>query len=98
MRKRARVDTNQKEIVEALRRQGATVLHLHTVGRGCPDILVGYQGENFLLELKDGSKSASKQKLTPDEVSFFESWCGQVTVVNSIESAIALLNTPPSQQ
>jgi len=91
MRRKARVDANQKEIVEALRSQGATVLHLHTVGGGCPDILVGYYGENYLIELKDGSKSLSRQKLTPDEKQFFANWQGQVAVVDSVESAIALL-------
>ena len=50
----ARVDANQPVIVAALRAIGATVQHLHAVGQGCPDILVGYDGVNFLMEIKDG--------------------------------------------
>jgi len=61
--KAKRVDANQKEIVKALRDRGASVLHLHQVGGGCPDILVGYAGYNFLIEIKDGTKPPSKQKL-----------------------------------
>lgn len=37
----AKVDKNQPEIVEALRAEGAVVQHLHAVGVGCPDLLVG---------------------------------------------------------
>jgi hypothetical protein len=44
MRRIARVDKNQAEIVSALRKAGARVLHLHQHGEGCPDILVGFLG------------------------------------------------------
>ncbi len=39
-----RVDSTQAQIVKELRRLGMEVEHLHTVGKGCPDILVGYKG------------------------------------------------------
>lgn len=61
---------------------GATVQPLHTVGRGCPDLLVGYGGTNYLLEVKDGLKSPSQRKLTPDEQTWHDEWRGHVTVVN----------------
>jgi hypothetical protein len=63
----ARIDANQPAIVAAIRKMGATVLHLHTIGKGAPDILIGYQGKNALVELKDGAKPPSARKLTPDE-------------------------------
>ena len=81
MRRAARVDANQKEIVEHLRKMGATVQPLHTVGRGCPDLLVGYGGTNYLLEVKDGDKPPSQRKLTPDEQSWHDEWVGHVSVV-----------------
>ena len=81
MRRAARVDRNQKEIVEHLRKKGATVQPLHTVGRGCPDLLVGYAGTNYLIEVKDGDKPASQRKLTPDEDAWHYMWMGQVAVV-----------------
>ena len=51
-----KVDSNQTRVVKALRELGATVQHLHAVGKGCPDLLVGYKGSNYLLEVKDGEK------------------------------------------
>ena len=60
----AKVDANQVEIVEELRKAGCTVQHLHQVGKGCPDILVGYMHMNILMEIKDGEKPPSKKVLT----------------------------------
>src|SRR5688572_22293101 len=40
-------------------------------------------GVNVLMELKDGSKSASQQRLTPDEVEFHNKWKGQLAIINS---------------
>ena len=79
----AKVDTNQPEIVEALRAVGATVFLLHRVGHGCPDILVGYQGKNYLLEIK-----TEHGTLTPPEARFIADWRGQVLVVRTIEEAM----------
>ena len=53
MRRSERIDRNQPEIVEALRKLGATVQLLHTDHDGIPDLLAGYQGRNFLLRVKD---------------------------------------------
>lgn len=89
--KLARVDANQSAIVEALRKLGATVLHLHTIGKGAPDIAVGYMGKNALIEIKDGSKPPSARKLTPDEERFHAEWRGQVAVVESVDEAIAFI-------
>jgi hypothetical protein len=92
MKRVARVDANQKEIVEAFRKLGATVLHLHQIGQGCPDILVGYQGSNYLVEIKDGAKSPSHRKLTDDQKTFHSKWNGQVCIINSINEIKPLLN------
>ena len=91
MRKRARVDDNQHEIVNALRDIGASVLSLATIGGGCPDLVVGYRGTNYLLEVKDGGKSPSKRKLTKDEENFINNWRGRVAVVYSIDDAIGAI-------
>ena len=90
-RRAARVDANQTEIVAALRGAGATVEHLHAVGSGCPDLLVGHRAVNHLLEVKDGSKPPSKQKLTPDQIEWHRDWRGKVVTVNSIEQALAAI-------
>ena len=79
----ARVDSNQSEVTKALRKIGASVQLLHSVGKGCPDMLVGYKGVNILLEIKrDETK-----KLTPDQVIWHHNWRGQVATVATAEEA-----------
>ena len=79
----ARIDTNQPEIVEALRKAGASVQHLHMVGHGCPDILVCFRDLLFLMEIKSG-----RGKLTIDEQIWHAAWGGQVAIVRTIEEAL----------
>jgi Holliday junction resolvase len=86
--RRCKVDRNQKEIVEAFRRVGFSVLHLHTVGKGCPDICVGKNGKNYLIEIKDGTLSKSKRELTEQEQEFHDSWRGQVAIIESLYDVI----------
>ena len=83
----ARVDANQKRIVEGLRKMGCSVLVVSQLKK-CFDVLVGWKGENFAFEIKDGNKPKSKRKLTNGEREFFDSWRGQVSVVESLEDAI----------
>jgi len=94
MRRAAKVDANQTEIVQALRQIGAVVQSLAAVGNGCPDLLVGYRNRLFLLEIKDGNKPPSAQALTPHQVEWHRVWAGHVVVVNSVGSAIAAINNP----
>lgn len=88
----AKIDANQNEIVEFLRKQGATVQILSSVGKGCPDILVGFKGKNLLMEIKDGLKSASQTKLTPDQVKWHSEWRGDVDVVFTVYDVLRVLN------
>jgi hypothetical protein len=83
----AKVDTNHKEIVAALRQAGATVVSLAAMKHGCPDLLVGYQGETLLMEIKYG-----KGKFTPDQLDFIGKWKGgAVSRVDSVDAAIRAL-------
>jgi hypothetical protein len=93
-----RVDENQQNIVKTFRKLGASVLILSEVGKGCPDILIGMQdavGErhNILIEIKDGNKMPSQQKLTQFESKFFDNWKGYVCIIRSQEEAINLFNS-----
>ena len=90
-RRAARVDDNQPAIVQALRNMGCSVQPLHTVGGGCPDLLVGWEEKNYLMEIKDGSKIPSAQKLTPQQEKFFDEWLGQRVVVTSPEEAMGYI-------
>lgn len=89
--RKASADANQPGIVKALRGVGATVQHLHKVGEGCPDILVGYRGVNTLIEIKDGSKPPSARKLTKPQVKWHAEWKGQVCVVTSVDEALQVV-------
>ena len=84
----ARVDANQSEVTKALRKIGASVQLLHSVGKGCPDMLVGYKGNNYLLEIKDGGKPESARKLTAEQTIWHFDWKGQVAIVTNPQEAI----------
>lgn len=79
----ARVDLTQRAIVAALREVGASVLHLHSIGRNAPDILCGYKSENYLMELKTG-----KAKPTEGQSKWHSEWRGNVFVVRTPEEAL----------
>lgn len=83
MRKRGKVDANQTSIVEALRRVGASVQSIATIGNGAPDILAGFRGQNILMELKVG-----KAALTTDETEWHQEWRGQVAIVRTADEAL----------
>lgn len=86
MRQIARVDANQAEIVAAARKMGAGILHLHQVGSGCPDLMIGLRRLNLLIEVK-----AVRGELTHAEGLFHLTWPGQVAVVRSIEELAELI-------
>jgi len=83
----ARIDSNHKEIVAALRQAGASVLSLAAMKHGCPDLLVGYAGETILMEVK-----MPKAKFTPDQLDFMGKWKGgAVSRVDSVDAALRAL-------
>lgn len=93
-RRAARVDANQAEIVAAMRSAGATVVSLAACGSGIPDLLVGHAGKTALFEVKDGAKSPSERRLTPDQLRWHASWRGgTLAVVCDVESALRALRT-----
>lgn len=87
-----RTDRNQSEIVEALRSIGATVAITSALGKGFPDIVVGYRGSNYLIEIKDWQQVPSKRRLTFDESEFHAVWRGQIAVVETVREAISLVS------
>lgn len=87
----AKADVTQAEIVDALKGAGATVQHLHTVGAGCPDLLVGFRGKNFLIECKPNIGSPSQRNLRPNQREWHDGWKGTVAVVETPEAALAVI-------
>ena len=79
MRRAARVDANQAEIVEALRRIGARV---YLIKWPC-DALVAYRGRWIGLEIK-----APGGRLTKDQVKLIAECDAPVHVVQTPEEAV----------
>lgn len=89
---RKRVDNNQKKLVEQIRRiPGTSVAHTHMIGEGFPDLVCGFRGRTFLLEVKDPAQPPSKRRLTEDEKKFHEEWTGQIDVVETIDDVLRIL-------
>jgi len=83
-----RVDENQKQLVHTFIALGASVLNLSTVGRGCPDLLIGYRGKSVLVEIKKDSKAS----YTDPQIKFMQEWRGgAVSRIDSVDAAIRLI-------
>jgi Holliday junction resolvase len=92
VRRAAKVDANQDSVVSALRAAGATVQSLAAVGKGVPDLLVGHKGQTLLMEVKDGRKTPSAQRLTEDQLTWHGAWKGgPLAVVDGPEAALRMI-------
>ena len=81
----ARRDQNEESIVRMLLEVGASVLEINSPG--APDILVGYKGRNWLMEVK-----TQKGKVRKNQQDWHEHWRGApVYVVRSAEDALRVL-------
>lgn len=77
----AKRDGNEGPIVAALEAAGATVRRLSEPG--VPDLIVGLDGVNYLLEVKNKGGV-----LTEAEDIFFNIWQGQKAIVRTPEEAL----------
>ena len=84
MRYAARVDATQDQVVSALRAAGAYVWII-----GLPvDLLVGYNGQTFLVEVKSGPRKA----LTKLQQEFFAKWVGgRLERIEGAEQALRMI-------
>jgi len=83
-----RADDNQRELVDFMRAVGCSVLILSQVGNGCPDLLVGWKGQNYLFEVK-----TETGRLSDRQKDFKECWRGKPPVViRNIEDVVEWLN------
>jgi hypothetical protein len=84
------VDANQAAIVKELRAYGCSVTHLHGVGDGCPDLLIGIHGRTGLIEVK--TPAAAKRQdndKTTDQIMWWADWKGgPVSIVSDIDGAL----------
>ncbi len=105
--RRGRQDANASAIITALKRCGASVVDLHAVGGGCPDILVGFRsapiaminggqwidnGNMVLMEIKISAKPSSNPSVRARQEAFARDWRGTpVVTVHSEAEALAAI-------
>lgn len=93
-------DGNQAAIVAALRAVGASVELITSASRraGIPDLLVGFRGRNYLLEVKrpgSGPRGGGAGVLSDDQRSWIASWRGSVAVVTSVGESLTAIGLSP---
>ena len=94
-RRAARVDSNQREIVDAFRRMGCSVLIISQIKKCC-DIVVARgdspeTSKTAMIEIKDGSLPKSKRQLTEGEMDFMHSWKGLYFIVESLDDVVRVV-------
>ena len=82
----ARTDANHSQIVDCLRKCGASVQSLASIGKGCPDLLVAKDGETWVIEVK-----GKTGQLTPDQVEWISKWRGPVHIVRTEDDVLRLV-------
>ena len=93
MRRAARTDRNHTQIMNTFRQCGCSVLDLSAVGKGCPDLLVGFNGNDYQIEVKDGTKPPSGRKLRDSQELHKLKWKGRKPmVVDSPDGVLDLIN------
>lgn len=94
MRRAAKVDENQSELVRAAEQFGCSVCSLAQHGAGVPDLLIGQASKwgrrNILVEVKSDTGI-----LTPEQIRFHREWRGQVDIARTVEELISVLKSPP---
>ena len=80
----AKVDANQPEIVKALRKSGWYVLIISQL-KNCCDLIISKSGRTIAIEVKDGTKPKSSQKLSEGEKKFMNEWQGEYKIIASLD-------------
>lgn len=83
MRRKAKVDDNQSDIVDALRACGCSVFSLASVGKGCPDLVIARAGRTYLAEVKNGFLG---WKMTDAQRKFRKKWNADIMIFDTVES------------
>jgi hypothetical protein len=92
MRRAAKIDANQTELVEAFRRLGCSVLSLAAVGKGVPDLLVATRGITWLVEVK-----MPKGRETADQIAFISGWKGCRALVRDLDGVLTVVRSLQEQ-
>lgn len=80
MRRAAKADANQRQIVAALRQIGADVYYI----KEPVDLMCGFRGRTIALEVKD----AKRGRLTKAQEEFFQTYRGEAYIVQDVGQAL----------
>jgi hypothetical protein len=83
--RRAKIDSNQPDIVTAFEGRGATVQSLARVGDNCPDLLIGIFGINIVAEVKSHPAGTVAGEPSEGQAEWIKNWRGLAVVVRSLE-------------
>ena len=89
---RSKIDSNHPEIVQAFRALGWYILSTAPLKAAC-DLMVIRNGRVIAVEIKDGSLSPSKRKLSEGEAKFRHNWCingGEYALITSVDDVLTL--------
>ena len=78
-----KIDSNQAEIVKALRKIYGVSVYIIA---GTIDLIVGYMGRNYLIEIK-----TPKGSIRDSQVKFIQEWTGQVNICRSLDDVLLII-------
>ena len=93
MRRAAKIDANQPEIVEYFRKAGAVVDIVSSLPGIGYDLICNFRDVIVLVEVKDGSKPPSERRLTDSEYAAWERHGSKFSVISSVDEAAGLLES-----
>ena len=88
----ARIDKNQPEIVRKLRRIPGVTVQL-----SMDDILIGYKGQNYWIEIKEPETlspvtgKVQPSKIKPGQHKLVAEWQGQYNIVTSLDEILTII-------
>lgn len=87
-----KVDANHAEVVAALRAAGASVIDTSRLGKGVPDLIVGFREITLLMEIKNPKTQYGRRGLNKNQRVWAETWQGgAVAVVDGPDAALRAL-------
>ena len=88
----AKKDANHHEVVDAMQKAGAYVIDMSHVGKGFPDLIVGFRSQTILMEIKNPKTSYGKRGLNKNQLKWKEQWTGDTyCVVDGPEAALRMI-------
>ena len=90
MRYGAKRDANHSEIVAALQEYGVSVIDTSHIGRGFPDLMLGWYGQTLMMEIKNPKTQYGRRGLNKNQMRWKEDWKGgPYAVVSTVDGAMA---------